>query len=211
MNAPIHAPDHAAATMCAALQPALQTAQQPHPQPASDHQPDPKLRERLFACSETDCDKTFTQLAHLRIHQRKHSGERPYPCSHHGCSKTFTQLGNLKTHERKHTGERPFKVSRLIYCLSFFLFLFYCFAWFLVLQPQYIAFCTAVLSLYLGCVSAGSAKVVPATSHGLTYFEVTLTFSLAFFEYCISDTLSNYRILALYFKHIAQLLHCSTL
>jgi uncharacterized Zn-finger protein len=52
----------------------------------------------------TECDKSFTQQAHLQIHFRKHTGERPFHCSFPNCFKSFTQLGNLKTHERKHTG-----------------------------------------------------------------------------------------------------------
>ncbi|KAJ3055662.1 hypothetical protein HK097_009780 [Rhizophlyctis rosea] len=64
---------------------------------------------RVFACDHNGCDKTFMQLAHLKIHQRKHTGERPYVCNYPDCDKSFTQLGNLKTHERKHTGEKPFK------------------------------------------------------------------------------------------------------
>ncbi|KAI9203317.1 uncharacterized protein BJ171DRAFT_149804 [Polychytrium aggregatum] len=66
---------------------------------------------KLFSCDVAGCDKQFTQLAHLKIHKRKHSGERPYLCSFPDCGKSFTQLGNLKTHERIHSGEKPFKCS----------------------------------------------------------------------------------------------------
>ncbi|KAG0377693.1 hypothetical protein BGX24_005632 [Mortierella sp. AD032] len=66
-------------------------------------------RIKSFACMIGSCQKKFYQVAHLRIHERCHTGTRPFVCRYDGCERSFTQLGNLKTHERKHTGERPYK------------------------------------------------------------------------------------------------------
>ncbi|KAG9326404.1 hypothetical protein KVV02_008024 [Mortierella alpina] len=66
-------------------------------------------RTKEYACAIGNCEKKFYQVAHLRSHERCHSGTRPYVCRFDGCDRAFSQLGNLKTHERKHTGERPYK------------------------------------------------------------------------------------------------------
>ncbi|KAJ1654563.1 DNA-binding transcription factor [Dispira simplex] len=72
---------------------------------------DKSKRSRSYPCLVEGCGKLFYQRAHLKIHERSHTGFRPYKCPFEGCDKSFTQLGNLKTHERKHTGERPYKCA----------------------------------------------------------------------------------------------------
>uniref|UniRef100_A0A5K4F043 Zinc finger protein n=1 Tax=Schistosoma mansoni TaxID=6183 RepID=A0A5K4F043_SCHMA len=44
------------------------------------------------------CNKQFNCTSALRIHYRKHSGERPYICRH--CGKAFSQNGTLKRHSQ---------------------------------------------------------------------------------------------------------------
>lgn len=65
--------------------------------------------DKPHACPKKKCDKRFSQITHLHIHNRTHTGERPHKCKFAGCDKRFTQKGNLRTHERRHLGERPFK------------------------------------------------------------------------------------------------------
>ncbi|KAJ1972723.1 hypothetical protein H4R35_004517 [Dimargaris xerosporica] len=79
-----------------------------------DHSPSSSSkgkRQRSYQCLVAGCGKLFYQRAHLKIHERSHTGFRPYKCPFKDCDKSFTQLGNLKTHERKHTGERPYKCT----------------------------------------------------------------------------------------------------
>ncbi|KAI0490616.1 hypothetical protein F4859DRAFT_14099 [Xylaria cf. heliscus] len=68
-----------------------------------------ELTDKPHACHRKKCHKRFSQITHLHIHDRAHTGERPHKCTFAGCDKRFTQKGNLRTHERRHLGERPFK------------------------------------------------------------------------------------------------------
>ncbi|MGH0175351.1 UNVERIFIED_CONTAM: hypothetical protein FKN15_070133 [Acipenser sinensis] len=56
--------------------------------------------EKPYSCNE--CEKSFTQLQHLKAHQL----EKPYHCTK--CGGSFTLLQNLKRHQRSHTGEKPY-------------------------------------------------------------------------------------------------------
>uniref|UniRef100_A0A3Q2TEI5 C2H2-type domain-containing protein n=1 Tax=Fundulus heteroclitus TaxID=8078 RepID=A0A3Q2TEI5_FUNHE len=52
------------------------------------------------------CRKVLKSKSYLKVHQRRHTGERPFACTH--CDKRFYQMYNLKHHERSHTGEKLF-------------------------------------------------------------------------------------------------------
>uniref|UniRef100_A0AAZ3SKM8 C2H2-type domain-containing protein n=1 Tax=Oncorhynchus tshawytscha TaxID=74940 RepID=A0AAZ3SKM8_ONCTS len=57
-----------------------------------------------FSC--TQCHMRFTQAGTLKRHQRVHTGVKPFSCTQ--CHMRFAQAGDLKRHQRVHTGERPF-------------------------------------------------------------------------------------------------------
>uniref|UniRef100_A0A4W5KXE7 C2H2-type domain-containing protein n=1 Tax=Hucho hucho TaxID=62062 RepID=A0A4W5KXE7_9TELE len=52
------------------------------------------------------CNKGFSCLQKVEIHQRVHTGVKPYSCTQ--CDMCVAEAGSLKRHQRVHTGERPF-------------------------------------------------------------------------------------------------------
>ncbi|XP_070972091.1 uncharacterized protein [Oncorhynchus clarkii lewisi] len=60
--------------------------------------------EKPYSCNQ--CEKRFSRQDHLKRHQRVHTGEKPYSCTQ--CHMRFAQAGHLKMHLKVHTGERQF-------------------------------------------------------------------------------------------------------
>ncbi|GFX37981.1 zinc finger protein 76 [Trichonephila clavipes] len=65
--------------------------------------------EKAFRCPYPDCNRLYTTMHHLRVHERAHTGDRPFKCTIDGCGKAFATGYGLKSHTRVHTGETPYK------------------------------------------------------------------------------------------------------
>ncbi|XP_075928458.1 uncharacterized protein LOC142930176 isoform X2 [Petromyzon marinus] len=70
-----------------------------------------------FQCEQ--CEESFPHLHMMRVHLRKHTGEKLYTCEY--CGKEFIISNNLARHRRTHTGEKPFvcDVCGKKFCISY--------------------------------------------------------------------------------------------
>ena len=58
-----------------------------------------------FACAVAECHFEADRMIDVQHHQEVHAN---YTCSFDGCNKTFTQQANLKKHERIHSNIKPY-------------------------------------------------------------------------------------------------------
>lgn len=61
--------------------------------PANNAEP-----EKLFTC--TICGRQFNKKANLKVHSRKHTGEKPYVCPKPGCGRAFMWKSSVTFHEQ---------------------------------------------------------------------------------------------------------------
>ncbi|XP_038856105.1 zinc finger protein with KRAB and SCAN domains 8-like [Salvelinus namaycush] len=71
-------------------------------------------KDKPFLCML--CNKGFSCLQKVEIHQRVHTGVKPFSCTQ--CHMRFTEAGKLKRHQRVHTGEKPFSCTQCQMCFA---------------------------------------------------------------------------------------------
>lgn len=55
-----------------------------------------------FRCQIPGCTKFFLRRYNLKVHARKHTGEKPYGCKEPGCGKRFSWRSSMAHHHKAH-------------------------------------------------------------------------------------------------------------
>lgn len=76
--------------------------------------PSERHRENRFSCPF--CGKCVRSKENLKLHIRKHTGERPFVCLF--CGRAFGGKSDLTRHLRIHTGERPYHCEMCGKCFA---------------------------------------------------------------------------------------------
>jgi len=67
--------------------------------------PKRSLLQKLFSCGF--CEKKFSHLASMRVHEKVHTGGKPHKCDM--CESKFSNKFDLYAHEKIHSAIRPYK------------------------------------------------------------------------------------------------------
>lgn len=81
---------------------------------AAERQRDKRPQSSRFACPF--CGKCVRSKENLKLHVRKHTGERPFVCLF--CGRAFGGKSDLTRHLRIHTGERPYHCESCGKCFA---------------------------------------------------------------------------------------------